>query len=105
MSTPSVGAIVAITYKSALDDPVGSEVQECRTALCVDDEAIPIGQNRHCRRDLARWRRDGSYALYEAATVLLSRVTRFSARKRWGLELAKRRGLKRAKLAAARSWR
>jgi hypothetical protein len=33
---------------------------------------------------------------------LLSRVTRFSARKRWGLELAKRRGLKRAKLAAAR---
>jgi len=33
---------------------------------------------------------------------LLSRVTRFSARKRWGLELAKRRGLKRAKLAVAR---
>jgi hypothetical protein len=34
--------------------------------------------------------------------VLLSRVTRFSALKRWGLEVAKRRGLKRAKVAVAR---
>jgi len=34
--------------------------------------------------------------------VLLSRVTRFSALKRWGLEVVKRRGLKRAKAAAAR---
>jgi hypothetical protein len=41
-------------------------------------------------------------ALYEAANVLLSRVTRFSALKRWGLEVAKRRGLKRAKVAVAR---
>jgi transposase len=41
-------------------------------------------------------------ALYEAANVLLSRVTRFSALKRWGLEVAKRRGMKRAKVAVAR---
>ena len=41
-------------------------------------------------------------ALYEAANVLLSRVTRFSALKRWGLQVAKRRGLKRAKVAVAR---
>src|SRR5215475_9003269 len=40
-------------------------------------------------------------ALYEAANVLLSRVTRFSALKRWGLEVAKRCGLKRAKVAVA----
>ena len=41
-------------------------------------------------------------ALYEAANVLLSRTTRFSALKRWGLEVAKRRGLRRAKVAVAR---
>jgi hypothetical protein len=41
-------------------------------------------------------------ALYEAANVLLSRVTRFSALKRWGLQVAKRRGLKRAKVNVAR---
>jgi len=41
-------------------------------------------------------------ALYEAANILLSRVTRFSALKRWAMEVAKRRGLKRAKVALAR---
>ena len=40
--------------------------------------------------------------LYEAANVLLSRTTRFSALKRWGLAIAKRRGMKRAKVAVAR---
>jgi transposase len=41
-------------------------------------------------------------ALYEAANVMLSRPTRFSALKRWAMEVAKRRGLKRAKVALAR---
>ena len=33
---------------------------------------------------------------------MLSRTTRFCALKRWALEVAKRRGLKRAKVALAR---
>jgi hypothetical protein len=33
---------------------------------------------------------------------LLSRITRFSKLKRWGLDVAKRRGSKRAKVALAR---
>ena len=41
-------------------------------------------------------------ALYEAANVLLTRAVRFSALKRWALEVAKRRGMKRAKVALAR---
>src|ERR1700693_1548102 len=41
-------------------------------------------------------------ALYEAANILLSRVTRFSTLKRWGMDVAKRRGTKRAKVALAR---
>jgi len=40
-------------------------------------------------------------ALYEAANVLLSRITRFSKLKRWGMDVAKRRGSKRAKVALA----
>ena len=40
--------------------------------------------------------------LYEAANVLLSRITRFSKLKRWGMDVAKRRGSKRAKVALAR---
>ena len=41
-------------------------------------------------------------ALYEAANAVLSRPMRFSALKRWAMEVAKRRGLKRAKVALAR---
>ncbi|MBH5392312.1 IS110 family transposase, partial [Bradyrhizobium sp. CNPSo 4019] len=37
-----------------------------------------------------------------AANVLLSRITRFSKLKRWGMDVAKRRGSKRAKVALAR---
>ena len=32
-------------------------------------------------------------ALYEASNVLLARITRFSKLKRWGMDVAKRRGL------------
>jgi hypothetical protein len=41
-------------------------------------------------------------ALYKAANALLSRVKRFCTLKRWGLDVAKRRGEKRAKVALAR---
>ena len=41
-------------------------------------------------------------ALYEAANVLLGRITRFSKLKRWGMDVAKRRDSKRAKVALAR---
>jgi hypothetical protein len=41
-------------------------------------------------------------ALYEGAHILLTRAVRFSALKRWALEMAKRRGMRRAKVALAR---
>ena len=41
-------------------------------------------------------------ALYEAAHIMLTRATRFSSLKRWALEVARRRGMRRAKVALAR---
>ena len=41
-------------------------------------------------------------ALYEAAHIMLTRTVRFSRLKRWALAVAKRRGMKRAKVALAR---
>ena len=41
-------------------------------------------------------------ALFESAHIMLTRATRFSALKRWALGVAKRRGMKRAKVALAR---
>jgi transposase len=41
-------------------------------------------------------------ALYEAATVMLTRTVRFSSLKAWGMGVAKRRGTKKARVALAR---
>ena len=103
MTTPSVGAIVAITYKSALDDP--NRIKKSRNAGPLfgltpkryqSGETDVTGGISRVGDAMVRT------ALYEAANALLSRVTRFSALKRWGLQVAKRRGLKRAKVAVAR---
>ena len=103
MTTPSVGAIVAITYKSALDDP--NRIKKSRNAGPLfgltpkryqSGETDVTGGISRVGDAMVRT------ALYEAAIVVLSRVTRFSALKRWGLQVAKRRGLKRATVAVAR---
>ena len=39
---------------------------------------------------------------YEAANVMLTRVARWSALKAWGIRVAKRTGLRKAKVAVAR---
>ena len=41
-------------------------------------------------------------ASHEAAQSLLTRTVRFSALKRWAMEVAKRRGMQRAKVALTR---
>jgi transposase len=40
--------------------------------------------------------------LYEAANVLLTRIAKWSTLKAWGIRLAKRSGLRKAKVAVAR---
>jgi transposase len=42
-------------------------------------------------------------ALFEAAQIMLTLAIRFSSLKRWALDVAQRRGMKRAKVALARS--
>ena len=103
MTTPSVGALVAITYKSAIDDPQRIKNSKAAGPLFgltpkryQSGETDVTGGITRVGDEMVRT------ALYQAANVLLSRVTRFSALKRWGLEIAKRRGLKRAKVAVAR---
>src|SRR5499427_10067959 len=80
MTTPSVGAIVAITYKSALDDP--NRIKKSRNAGPLfgltpkryqSGETDITGGISRVGDQMVRT------ALYEAANVLLSRVTRFSA--------------------------
>jgi transposase len=103
MTAPGVGALVAITFKTAVDDPA-----RFRTAKAVgahfgltpkryqSGETDVTGGISKVGDAMVRT------ALYEAANVMLTRSGRFSTLKRWGLEVAKRRGARRAKVALAR---
>jgi transposase len=103
MGVPGVGALVAVTFKTAVDDPA-----RFRTSKAVgahfglapkkyqSGETDVTGGISKVGDAMVRT------ALYEAANVMLSRTTRFSGLKRWAMEVARRRGLKRAKVALAR---
>jgi transposase len=103
MSAPGVGPLVAITFKTAIDDPARIRKSKAVGALLgltprkYQSGETDVTGHVSCVSDtMART------ALYEAANAILSRVARFSALKRWGMDVAKRRGMKRAKVALAR---
>ena len=103
MSVPGVGAIVAITFKSGVDDPCrfrrsrdvgphfGLTPRKYQSGeLDVTGSIAKVG-DRMVRT-----------ALYEAASVMLTRTVRFSGLKAWAMAVAKRRGMKKARVALAR---
>ncbi len=103
MTVPGVGAVVSLTFVAAVDDPARFGSSKAVGAYF----GLTPGRYQSGETDVTGGITrvgDASVrtALYEAANVLLSRTTRFSALKRWGMEVAKRRGLRRAKVAVAR---
>jgi len=103
MSTPGVGALVALTYRSAIDDP--TRFGRSSTVGAYFGLTPKKYQSGETDRDGGVSKVGDAMvrtALFEAAHIMLTRATRFSSLKRWALEVAKRRGLKRAKVALAR---
>jgi len=103
MSVPGVGALIAVTFTSAVDNPerfsrsraVGSHFGLTPKKYQSGETDI-TGAVSRVGDPMVRT------ALYEAAHILLTRAVRFSALKRWALEVATRRGMRRAKVALAR---
>lgn len=103
MTVPGVGAVVALTFVAAVDDPtrfrrsrdVGAHFG-LTPRRYQSGETDVVGGITHEGDASVR------VALYEAANVLLTRVKPFSTLKRWAMEVAKRRGARRAKVALAR---
>lgn len=103
MTVPGVGALTALTFKSAVDDPTrfsSSKAVGPHFGLTPkkyqSGETDVTGAISKVGDEMART------ALYEAAQVMLVRVEGFSTLKRWAMEVAKRRGMKRATVALAR---
>jgi transposase len=103
MSAPGVGALVALTYISVIDDPqrftrsssVGAYVGLTPRRFQSGEDDY-TGHISRCGDTLLR-----SY-LFEAAGIILHRVAKWSALKAWGTRLAKRIGAKKATIAVAR---
>jgi transposase len=103
MSTPGVGTLVALTYISVVDQPerfaksssVGAYVGLTPRRFQSGEDDY-TGHISRCGDRLLR-----TY-LFEAAGIILHRVSRWSALKAWGTRLAKRIGSKKATVAVAR---
>jgi transposase len=103
MTAPGVGPITALCFKATIDDPtrfkrsrsVGAYVG-LTTRRYSSGEVDWSGRISKCGDAMLRM------YLFEAANVLLTRVTKWSALKAWGTRLAKRNGLRKAKVAVAR---
>ncbi len=103
MTTPGVGALVALTFSSAIDDP-----GRFRSSRAVGAHfGLTPKKYQSGETDVTgRISRIGDHgvrtALYEAANVMLTRPVKGSALKSWALSLAKRAGMRKAKVALAR---
>src|SRR5438552_12712912 len=103
MTAPGVGPITALCFKATIDDPtrfkrsrsVGAYVG-LTTRRHASGEVDWSGRISKCGDAMLR-----TY-LFEAANVLLTRVPKWSALKAWGIRLAKRNRLRKAKVAVAR---
>jgi len=103
MTVPGVGPLVAVSYKTAVDDPARfRKSKELGPYFGLTPSKYQSGEVDWTGRISKVGDAMVRTALFEAANVMLSRVTRFSTLKAWALRVAKLRGMKRAKVALAR---
>jgi len=103
MTAPGVGTITALTFVSIIDDP-GRFAKSRNVAAYLgltprryqSGEVDRSGRISKCGDALMR-----AY-LFEAAGIVLNRVSRWSALKAWGTRLIKKIGSKKATVAVAR---
>ena len=103
MTAPGVGFITALTFRAAVDDP--SRFRRSRTVAAhfgltprrfQSGELDIEGHISRCGDSEVR------AALYTAANAMMTRSSRYSPLKAWGMQLAKKRGHRRAVIAVAR---
>jgi transposase len=103
LTVPGVGAVTALTFATAIDDPARfARSRDVGAHLGLTPRKYASGEidrNGAISKSGDRLARE---ALFVAAHSLLTRVTRWSVLKAWGTAVAKRRGLRRATVAVAR---
>ncbi|WP_375196716.1 IS110 family transposase [Sphingobium sp.] len=103
MTVPGVGPLTALASRSTVDQPerfrrsrdVGAHLGLTPRRYQSGETDIQ-GRISRCGDELART------ALYEAAHTLLTRCQKWSTLKAWGMRVAQRRGMAKARVAVAR---
>ncbi len=103
MAVPGVGLVTALTFRATVDVPARfarSRAVGAHFGLTPrkwqSGEIDRMGRISRCGDEMMRT------APYEAASALLTRTRRWSWLKAWAMQVSKRRGKKRAKVALAR---
>ena len=103
MTAPGVGAIVALTYASAIDDAARFRSSKSVGAhFGLTPKKYQSGETDVTGRISKIGDGGVRTALYEAANVILTRPVKGSTLKSWGMRLAARAGMRKAKVALAR---
>ena len=102
-TAPGVGSIVALTFASAIDDPGRFKSSKMVGALFgLTPRKYQSGETDVSGRISKTGDAGVRTALYEAANVILERLTGDLPLRRWGLGVARRSGMRKAKVALAR---
>lgn len=103
MTVPGVGAIVALTFRAAVDQPerFGSS-KSVGACFGLTPRRYQSGESDRSGAISKAGDASVRVALFEAAHVMMTRVARWSSLKAWAMAVARRRGAKRAKVALAR---
>jgi len=103
MTIPGVGPVVALTYRATVDVPARFRNSKAVGAVLgltpckhQSGESERSGAISKCGDEMMR------VMLYEAAQILLVRSTKWSWLKAWAMQIARRRGVKKAIVALAR---
>jgi len=103
MSAPGVGAIVALTFVAAIDDPARFRSSKAVGAhFGLTPKKYQSGETDVTGRISKIGDAGVRTALYEAANVILTRPVKGSLLKSWAARLAARAGMRKAKVALAR---
>jgi transposase len=103
MSAPGVGAIVALTFVAAIDDPERFRSSKAVGAhFGLTPKKYQSGETDVTGRISKIGDAGVRTMLYEAANVILTRPVKGSSLKSWAMRLALRAGMRKAKVALAR---
>lgn len=104
MTTPAIGPIVALTYASAIDDPRRFKSSKAAGShFGLTPKKYQSGETDRSGRISKIGDASVREALYQAAHVMLTKAVKGCAQlKSWAMRIARRSGMRKAKVALAR---